>query len=868
MPTIVDNGLQTNSASGTIAATGQTLAISLTAPTTSTNGTVSVGGLVSRSEAQGSHFNIAYVIVRSGSMASSFQGTESVPDLNGDGDANTLVDAAINSFEALNASLISSGFASSTLGIVQFDDTAQTIYNGVLNANADNNGLADAAEALRTINWSGGTSFDRALQEAITFFTGKQGNNVLFFISDGEHNGGAYSDEVTTLLDANGINATIRAIGLGASASLTDLDLLDDGIANSSATRVTTPSTLTSGLIAPPVNSADIARVELLRNGTVVATLQPNQLTLTPLGLQFQADISGLSPSANDLVARVVATDSANTAVQTNLSVTFAVATRPAGVTVTPQGGLVTNEDGSAVEFSVSLNKAVTAGRTVAITFTSTDATEGVVTTSTLTFDSTNWDQVQILRVAGVQDYLNDGTVAYAVTSAIVSTDVDYADFARRGGIPAIQLTNAPDVTRGVTGYADGIDRDVPQFIVEHAPKNDVFVGLDGNDRLYGGYLLDDLSGGRGDDRLYGGYDDDRLYGEAGNDKLFGEQDDDILDGGAGNDTLDGGLGLDTLIGGAGNDTYYLGYDANDVITDNGLATDVDTVIMPYVLTSYTLPTGIENGVIAPGTAAANLSGNTGRNSLTGNDGSNVLNGAAGNDSLQAGGGSDTLIGGTGADTLFAGSGNDTVDGGDGNDILIGGDGAGNDRYQGGAGADTVRYTSATSGIVVDLTTGRATGAQIGTDTLTGIENVVGGKGADRITGNTGANVLNGYSGNDTLSGGAGNDTLIGGAGRDSLSGGAGRDFFRFVTRTEGPDRITDFVSGTDRIQVVGPNFGGAPRFTTAPPTTASATFVYNRTTGVLTFDSNGNGVGGVSTIATLTNKPALVVGDMQVVAA
>ncbi|TAN46502.1 MAG: calcium-binding protein [Methylococcaceae bacterium] len=178
----------------------------------------------------------------------------------------------------------------------------------------------------------------------------------------------------------------------------------------------------------------------------------------------------------------------------------------------------------------------------------------------------------------------------------------------------------------------------------------DKLQGKDGADRLYGGYDQDDLSGGWGNDRLYGGYDDDFLYGEAGNDQLFGEQDDDHLEGGVGSDTLDGGLGKDTMIGGAGNDVYYLGYDAADVITDQGLPGDVDTVVMPYQLAKYTLPGGIENGAIAEGTQNSSLSGNNGDNTLTGNDGDNGLNGGVGHDSLFGGAGADTLTGGSGAD--------------------------------------------------------------------------------------------------------------------------------------------------------------------------------------------------------------------------
>jgi Ca2+-binding RTX toxin-like protein len=161
------------------------------------------------------------------------------------------------------------------------------------------------------------------------------------------------------------------------------------------------------------------------------------------------------------------------------------------------------------------------------------------------------------------------------------------------------------------------------------------------------------------------------MSGNDGNDIVYGEQDADYIEGNAGNDTLDGGLGADTLIGGAGNDTYYLGYDAVDTIDDQGLSADVDTVIMPYQLTSYTLPAGIEQGAIAAGTAASNLTGNDSNNLLTGNDGKNILAGAVGRDSLFGGLGDDALNGGTGDDILEGGTGKDKLTGGTGKDIFL-----------------------------------------------------------------------------------------------------------------------------------------------------------------------------------------------------
>src|SRR5215470_10578259 len=88
------------------------------------------------------------------------------------------------------------------------------------------------------------------------------------------------------------------------------------------------------------------------------------------------------------------------------------------------------------------------------------------------------------------------------------------------------------------------------------------------------------------------------------------------------------------------------------------------------------------------------------------------------------------IINGTnGDDTLIGTADNDTINGLDGNDVLDGG--AGNDTLNGGLGIDLARYTNATGGITANLTAGTVTGAGIGTDTLTGIEQIRGSSFAD-----------------------------------------------------------------------------------------------------------------------------------------
>ena len=84
--------------------------------------------------------------------------------------------------------------------------------------------------------------------------------------------------------------------------------------------------------------------------------------------------------------------------------------------------------------------------------------------------------------------------------------------------------------------------------------------GLDGG-RIEGGEGNDILDGrGPPSIRIYGGEGADRLTGGAGPDSLYGDEDgtpgkDDVLIGGDGNDGLYGYLGNDTLIGGDGDDS-------------------------------------------------------------------------------------------------------------------------------------------------------------------------------------------------------------------------------------------------------------------------------------------------------------------------
>jgi Ca2+-binding RTX toxin-like protein len=304
------------------------------------------------------------------------------------------------------------------------------------------------------------------------------------------------------------------------------------------------------------------------------------------------------------------------------------------------------------------------------------------------------------------------------------------------------------------------------------------------NDTLIGGQLSDTINGLGGNDVL---------SGQAGDDWLLGGAGDDTLTGGQGNDTLDGGDGLDTAVF-SGNYADYVvneGIGSSTIVGADGL--DVLRNMNRLVFADQVVDLVIA-GMYLEGTEASD--------SLVGGDGDDAIAGLGGDDSILGGDGNDVLDGGLGNDSLYAGAGDDSVEAGDGDDLIVGGDGAGDDTYVGGAGIDTVRYTSAVTGIVVDLSAGTARGNEIGVDQLQGIENVIGGQGADRLVGNHDANAIDGYWGDDTI---------IGGGGADLLTGGTGHDVFMFQSAAESifnpdvisHDTITDF-SDDDQIQWVG----------------------------------------------------------------
>jgi hypothetical protein len=116
-----------------------------------------------------------------------------------------------------------------------------------------------------------------------------------------------------------------------------------------------------------------------------------------------------------------------------------------AGVTLSPEVGLVTFENGATTTFSIVLNSPPT--KDVSIALSSSDEAEGTVAPARVTFTPLNWMAPQLVEVTGVDDTRADGNQPYSiVTSPCESDDPGYA------GVdgPDAQLINVDDDSPGL----------------------------------------------------------------------------------------------------------------------------------------------------------------------------------------------------------------------------------------------------------------------------------------------------------------------------------------------------------------------------------------------------------------------------------
>ncbi len=342
---------------------------------------------------------------------------------------------------------------------------------------------------------SSNTAEGTVLPASITFTAGVGGNwNVpqvitVTGVNDFEHDG----DTVYTIFTSAPITTDVNYSALNPpDVSVTNLD---DDVASitvsptSGLTTTEAAGTATFTVVLTSKPTADVT-IPLSSNNTAEGTVSPASLTFTTANWNVAqtVTITGVDDQVDDgdilyavVTGAAVSTDTTGYSGldAANVSVTN-TDNDTAGFTVAPTSGLVTTEAGGTATFTVQLNSKPLAD--VVVGLSSSNAVEGTVSPTTLTFTTANWNVPQTVTVTGVDDAVADGNIAYTITTAPATS----ADPVYSGLNPAdVSVTNNNDdavgfVVSPVVGLVTTEAGGTATFTVKlnSRPTADVIIGL------------------------------------------------------------------------------------------------------------------------------------------------------------------------------------------------------------------------------------------------------------------------------------------------------------------------------------------------------------------------------------------------------
>jgi VCBS repeat-containing protein len=349
---------------------------------------------------------------------------------------------------------------------------------------------------------------------------------------------------------------------------------------------------------------------------------------------------------------------------------------------------------------------------------------------NTVTTSVTSSTTVDLSASSTVLDIVSHSGVSADAASAVVEVVSAANGSIQSAGADLTALAQAAVVAQGATTtqLANTDFTDPAQVTALHqtsvtdlgAQVSAAVVGVTGL-ALLGTLGADVLTGGAGNDAIDGLDGNDTIYGGAGNDLLYGNNGNDILIGGAGNDRLDGGAGYDRA-------SY----------ADAAAGVTID-------LTAGTVH----------GTAAGDVA-NVGNDTLTSIE---AVTGSAFADIYNAAG----FTGSTGLPGRPVGF--NEFEGGGGDDTIIGTVNASGEILT------RISYVSASAGVTVDIAAGTGHGtaagdvANVGNDTFTNVNSVVGSSYDDVLLGSNNPNgtfeQYDGRAGNDLINGRGGYDFAV-----------------------------------------------------------------------------------------------------------
>ena len=456
----------------------------------------------------------------------------------------------------------------------------------------------------------------------------------------------------------------------------------------------------------------------------------------------------------------------------------------------------------------------------------------------------------KVMGGAGLDTYFGFGATdtTYAFTALTDTTDAARESITLSGATDHIDLTGLgfTAIAEGTqTGTTLGYATTPGGFRFDDGDSDfsfDVTTASIGNVNIL-------FSGGGMGNLTVGTQDDDALTATSGNDSILAGQGTDTIAAGGGNDTISGGTQGDVFV-------FVRETGASDVITDFELGRDViDLRDASFTgLDEFTDLTITNDGgdaivdigdghtIRLSGVDYATLDANAFTfGSIEGTSGADTLAGTANSDIMSAGDGDDTILGGGGNDTMSGGNGADTysmlhengardviTDFITGTDIIDLSDSSFavysiaqlnlSNNYSGDAvldlgGGHTVRLAGVDYAALDSADFIFSTAPYSLIEGTSSADSIAGTAGADMIFGLGGMDTIAGADGNDTIHGGLDADFISGGDGNDTMSGGGGADTFIFTQQANAADRISDFVHGTDKIDISDASFSGLTNF-------------------------------------------------------
>lgn len=377
--------------------------------------------------------NIAYTIVTASAvstdLAYSGMNPSDVSITNNDNDAPGVTvspTSGLMTSEAL-------GTATCTIVLATMPSADVTI--SLMSTNTSEGTVSPASVTFTTMNWSTPqtvtvTGVNDSVDDGDVVYTIVTGNAVS---TDGGYNGRVVSDVGVTNIDDDAAGVTVTPTS---------------GLVTTEAGGM---ASFTVVLASQP--TADVS-ISLTSSNTGEGNVSPASVTFTTMNWSMAqtVTVTGVNDSIDDgdvAYSIVTGTASSSDGTYNGMAVNDVTVANTdndtAGVTVSPTSGLVTTEAGGTASFSVVLTSQPTAS--VSISLMSSNTAEGTVAPASITFTTMNWSMTQMVTITGVNDFVDDGDVAYSIiTGAATSTDPVYSGHA----VSDVSVSNTDNDTANI----------------------------------------------------------------------------------------------------------------------------------------------------------------------------------------------------------------------------------------------------------------------------------------------------------------------------------------------------------------------------------------------------------------------------------